>query len=283
MSNFASSTVPAQDAEFEPFFGPKRPCTQVVGRSSRQADLTFRRPPRPIEYAPLLTIDPSPLTPSRRVFTIKICGVRRAEDLPHIAAAGADAVGLNFYPGSKRYLTPDEAEVIAAAVPNGVARVGVFVNASTAEMLTAAHKYGLDYLQLHGDEPPAQLGDLRAWPVIKAFRFRADGLAPCKEFIAACKQHGSLPVAVLVDAPTPSGAYGGTGMSVNWQALAGWRKHIDLPLVLAGGLNPANVAEAVGRVRPSAIDTASGVEAADGFKDAALTRDFIAAARSALE
>jgi phosphoribosylanthranilate isomerase len=216
------------------------------------------------------------------VFRIKICGVRRAEDLPHIAAAGADAVGLNFYPGSKRYLTPDEAEAVAVAVPNGVARVGVFVNASTADMLAAAEQFGLDYLQLHGDEPSAQLPELRARPLIKAFRFGHDGWAPIKQYLFECKRHGSLPVAVLVDAPPALGSFGGTGTTADWQALAGWRKQIDLPLILAGGLTPENVVRAIELVNPSAVDTATGVEAANGFKDAGATRDFVARARSAL-
>ena len=216
------------------------------------------------------------------MFQIKICGIRHPDDLPRIAAAGADAVGLNFYIGSKRYLLPDAAAAVAAAVPNGIARVGVFVNASTAEMLTIAAQYELDYLQLHGDEPPEQLAELRARPVIKAFRFGDDGWAPIKEYLIECKRHGSLPVAVLIDAPAAEGGYGGTGTTANWQALAGWRKQIDLPLILAGGLTPDNIAEAVQTVRPTGIDTASGVESSGGHKDPVATRNFVASAQSAL-
>jgi phosphoribosylanthranilate isomerase len=216
------------------------------------------------------------------VFKVKICGVRRVEDLSHIAAAGADAVGLNFYTGSKRFLPPDEAEAVAAAAPKGLARVGLFVNASTTEMLAVAERHGLAYLQLHGDEPPAQLAELRAFPVIKAFRWGDDGWAPIKQYLFECKRHGALPVAVLVDAPAPPGAYGGTGTTADWQALVDWRKHIDLPLILAGGLTPDNVAGAIELVKPSAVDTATGVEAADGFKDPGATRSFAASARSAL-
>jgi phosphoribosylanthranilate isomerase len=216
------------------------------------------------------------------VFQIKICGVRHPEDLPHIAAARADAVGLNFYNGSRRYLSPDNAVAVAAAVPKGIARVGVFVNASTAEMLAAAEQYKLDYLQLHGDEPPEQLAELRAWPVIKAFRFGDDGWTPIKQYLIECQRHGALPVAVLIDAPAAAGAYGGTGTTANWQALAGWRKHVDLPLILAGGLTPDNIAEAVKTVRPSAVDTASGVESG-GRKDRVATLNFVAFAQSALD
>ncbi|MEX2140829.1 MAG: phosphoribosylanthranilate isomerase [Pirellulales bacterium] len=216
------------------------------------------------------------------MFKVKICGVRRAEDLPHIAAAGADAVGLNFYPQSKRYLPLEEATSVAAAVPAGVARVGVFVNASTPEILAAAEQCRLVYLQLHGDESPFQLAELRAWPVIKAFRFRAEGWTPIEKYIAECKRHGVLPVAVLIDSPGTAGSYGGTGAAVDWQALADWRSHIDLPLILAGGLTPENVAEAISVVGPSAVDTASGVESPDGYKNAVATRNFVASARSAL-
>ena len=216
------------------------------------------------------------------MFQIKICGIRHPEDLPHIAAAGADAVGLNFYGGSRRYLSQDNAVAVAAAVPKGIARVGVFVNASTAEMLAAAEQYKLDYLQLHGDEPPEKLAELRAWPVIKAFRFGLEGWSPIEQYLVDCKRHGSLPVAVLVDAPAAEGAYGGTGTTVNWQSLTDWRSHIDRPLILAGGLTPDNVAEAVQTVRPSAVDTASGVESSSGFKDPVATRIFVASAQSVL-
>jgi phosphoribosylanthranilate isomerase len=216
------------------------------------------------------------------VFKVKICGVRRVEDLPHIAAAGADAVGLNFYPGSKRHLIGDEAEAIAAAVPDGLARVGVFVNASTEEMFAAVERYGLDYLQLHGDERPDQLPELSTIPVIKAFRFGPEGWTPIEEYIAQCKGNGAQPAAILIDAPGTGGSYGGTGTPANWQRLADWREHIDLPLILAGGLTPENVATAIELVKPSAVDTATGVEASDGFKDATETRSFVESARSAL-
>jgi phosphoribosylanthranilate isomerase len=216
------------------------------------------------------------------VFQIKICGIRRPEDLPHIAAAGADAVGLNFYPGSKRYLPPEDAAAIAAAVPRGLSRVGVYVNASTAEMLAAAEQYKLDYLQLHGDEPPEQLAELRTRRVIKAFRFGEDGWAPIKQYLIESKSHGAVPVAVLIDAPAAVGDYGGTGITADWQSLANWRSHLDLPLVLAGGLTPDNVAHAIHLVRPSAVDTASGVELPDGYKCAVATRNFVASAQSAL-
>jgi phosphoribosylanthranilate isomerase len=219
---------------------------------------------------------------NQSVFTIKICGIRRAEDLPHIAAAGADAVGLNFYPKSKRYLAAGEAAGVVAAVPQGIARVGVFVNASSADMLLAAEQCHLDYLQLHGDEPPEQLVELGKRRVIKAFRFSSAGWTPIERYLTECERYGTSPAAVMIDAPAPRGAYGGTGTTADWHAITNWRSHIDLPLILAGGLTAANVAEVIRLVRPTAIDVASGVEGPDGFKDPALVLAFGKTARAVL-
>jgi phosphoribosylanthranilate isomerase len=196
-------------------------------------------------------------------------------DLPAIAAAGADAVGLNFYPQSKRFLSERVAGEIAAAVPHGLDRVGVFVNASSPQIVAAAQRYRLDYLQLHGDEPPEQLAELRAYPVIKAFRFGADCWQPIESYLIACKHRGALPVAVLVEGPAASDEFGGTGQTADWTALSDWRSHIDLPLVLAGGLTPENVAKAISVVHPFAVDTASGVETNSRHKDAVATRNFV--------
>ncbi len=179
------------------------------------------------------------------MFHVKICGVCYQSDLPAIAAAGAEAVGLNFYSQSKRFLSEGEADEVAAAVPRQLARVGVFVNATGAAMLAAAQRFQLDYLQLHGDEPPEQLAELRAYPVIKAFRFGIGGWQPIESYLSACKQHGALPVAVLVDAPAGNDEFGGTGRTGDWAALSDWCSHIDVPLVLAGGLTAGNVAQAI--------------------------------------
>jgi phosphoribosylanthranilate isomerase len=216
------------------------------------------------------------------VFQIKICGVCEAADIRAIVAAGADAVGLNFYSKSKRFLSRSEADAIAAAMPSGLARVGVFVNDSSAAMLAAAQRYELDYLQLHGDEPPEQLAELRAWPVVKAFRFAAEGWRPIQSYLMACKQHGALPVAVLVDSPTVGEEFGGTGRNADWDALSDWRAHIDLQLVLAGGLRPDNVMRAIEVVRPAAVDTAGGVEESARRKGADATQLFVARSREAL-
>jgi phosphoribosylanthranilate isomerase len=216
------------------------------------------------------------------LFHVKICGVCHQGDLPAIAAAGADAVGLNFYPQSKRFLSEREADKVAAAVPHDLARVGVFVNATGAAMLASAQRFGLDYLQLHGDEPPEQLAELRAYPVIKAFRFGEAGWQPIESYLSACKQRGALPVAVLIDGPAANDEFGGTGRTADWAELSDWRSHVDLPLVLAGGLTAGNVAQAIERVRPSAVDTASGVEQSPRRKNDEAVRSFVASAREAL-
>jgi phosphoribosylanthranilate isomerase len=192
-----------------------------------------------------------------------------------IAKAGADAIGLNFYPKSKRFLSEGEAAEIAAVVPPGIERVGVFVNAPTPLMITAAQRFRLNYLQLHGNEPPEQLAELRAYQVIKAFRFGNEGWQPIESYLASCRRHGALPLAVLVDGPASADEFGGTGRTADWAGLSDWRSHIELPLVLAGGLTTGNVARAIETVQPVAVDTASGVERNSRNKDLVATRTFV--------
>jgi phosphoribosylanthranilate isomerase len=222
---------------------------------------------------------PAELIPptARSPFRVKICGITRPEDASMAAGAGADAIGLNFYPGSPRCVTLEQAQAIAAAMPAGVARVGVFVNADLAEMRRIADSVPLDYVQLHGDEPPQAIAALDV-PVIRAFRCGSAGLMPVGLYLEACRQAGRLPAAVLIDAYAP-GAFGGTGQTLDWPALAAGREHLaGLPLILAGGLTAENVAAAIAAARPDGVDTASGVESSPGVKDAARVRAFVAAA-----
>lgn len=215
------------------------------------------------------------------MFRVKICGVTSADDARLVASAGADAIGLNFYAGSKRYCPPDAARQIVAALPAGICKVGVFVNASAEQVRHTARELSLDLVQLHGDEPAELLRALRPLPVLRAFRIGAD-LGAVEPYLQSCHALRCLPRMVLVDA-AQGGQFGGTGQTLDWPALAaGRRKFRELPLVLAGGLNPSNVAEAIDQVRPWAVDTASGVESAPGKKSASLVRDFVAAARDAL-
>jgi phosphoribosylanthranilate isomerase len=215
-------------------------------------------------------------------FRIKICGVTLPEDAAAAAEAGADAIGLNFYRGSPRYVDPRQAEAIIAALPPGLSKVGVFVNSGANELRQTAEKLALDYVQLHGDEPAEFLGQLNGLPIIRAFRFGMQGWQALVEYLAECRSLKALPMSILVDGYSSSGDYGGTGQSPDWQAVRQFHDlGTHLPLILAGGLNPSNVAQAIMTVRPMAVDVASGVESRPGKKDWVKVSDFVAAAREA--
>lgn len=216
-----------------------------------------------------------------RVFRIKICGITRIEDALLAVEAGADALGLNFFPASKRYVTPAAARGIVEAVGGKVELVGVFVNASVKDVRVLADAYQLDQIQLHGDESPEFLGQLGGRSVLRAFRCGEGGTAEIGSYLDKCQELKCIPSAALVDSFHPGG-YGGTGLVAPWEILAGPRPWLhELPLVLAGGLGPENVAEAIAQVQPAAVDVASGVESAPGIKDPEKLRKFVAAARSA--
>jgi phosphoribosylanthranilate isomerase len=217
------------------------------------------------------------------MFHIKICGITRPEDALAAAAAGADAIGLNFYPRSARFVGTEQARRIAVAVPAGVVRVGVFVNAAADEILQTFDRTPLDLIQLHGDEPPEFLRLLGDRPIVRVFRVGTGGLAAAQEYLARCRVLGVVPRLVLADAAAGR-AYGGTGELADWSALRGYpAADWHPPLILAGGLTPDNVADAIRAVRPAGVDTASGVEASPGQKDPELMKRFITAARSALK
>ena len=214
------------------------------------------------------------------MFRIKICGITSVADALLAAEAGADAIGLNFYERSPRYVTAERAKEICAALPAGLAKVGVFVNSLPKGIVAAAERAGLNAVQLHGDEGPDFLAALGSLPAIKAFRCRESTLNSVRAFLNLCPA-SSLPIAVLLDAHVP-GDYGGTGQVLDWQRLRAQRPQLlGLPLILARGLTPENVAEAIRVAQPEAVDTASGVESSPGVKDAGKLRAFIASARSA--
>ncbi|MGE0550375.1 MAG: N-(5'-phosphoribosyl)anthranilate isomerase [Kofleriaceae bacterium] len=207
---------------------------------------------------------------------VKICGVTRVEDAEHVARAGADFIGLNFWPPSKRYLPPARSgDVAAAARAGNVPVVGVFVNASVDEICSAHGHAQLAAIQLHGDEDEAFAKAASAatgLPVWKALAAdRADTIHSYDERAVE---------AVLLD--TPSHGRGGSGTTFDWglahRAIAAFPQR---RFVVAGGLTPANVAAAITATTPWGVDTASGVEAAPGIKDAARVTAFIAAARAA--
>ena len=217
------------------------------------------------------------------MFRVKICGIRKPVDGLIAAEAGAEAVGLNFYPKSPRYIFPEQAQQIVRLLPPHVIKVGLFVNAAVAEVRATFDRLRLDLVQLHGDEPPEYLVKLEHRPVIKAFRLNSPDMQELDMFLDRCGELDCLPRMVLVDASVPD-LYGGTGQKADWDALIKSRGLLgDRPLVLAGGLTPDNVQEAIGRVKPDAVDTASGVEIAPAEKDAELIRRFVENAIEALE
>ncbi len=199
---------------------------------------------------------------------VKICGVTTAGDARLAAQAGASAVGLNFFPASPRFVSLDVAEEIVCALPAGVCRVGVFVDAPRADVEAKAERLRLDALQFHGDEAPEYC---RGWrqKIIKAVRVRdAETLRRAALYAVDF---------ILADAHV-EGLAGGTGRRVPVEYLEGIERR---RLILAGGLTPENVAEAVRRIRPAAVDVASGVEASPGRKDAEKVRRFVCNAQSA--
>ena len=210
-------------------------------------------------------------------FQVKICGVTSVEDALVVADSGADAVGLNFYEKTKRYVDLTTARDISAKLPRELKRVGVFVNASIATISEAVEVASLDFVQLHGDEPPSFLDQLAGVSIIRAFRCKAD-LSPVHQYLSECNV---MPVAVLLDAYSPD-AYGGTGEKLYWPDLAGVKFEPEIPLILAGGLTPDNVSEAISQARPQGVDVASGVEKKPQVgKDAELCDLFVRSAKSA--
>jgi phosphoribosylanthranilate isomerase len=288
------------------------------------------------------------------MFRIKICGIMSVEDALLAAEAGADAIGLNFYEKSPRYVTPKRAREIVLNLGyrglfNTKVRVfGVFVNRPLEQILGLATRSGVAAYQLHGDETPemvASLGKLlrsirecaanalnseefraamtrlrrrstgesdylgglpideifpatfdrlddltttqaepaKMWsPLqVRALRQSGDSLSQVSDYLRKCDESGALPDAVLLDAHR-AGAYGGTGETFDWNVLRTQRDMLmGLPLILAGGLTPDNVAQAIATARPDAVDVASGVESAPGKKDPAKVRAFVAAAKNA--
>ena len=208
---------------------------------------------------------------------IKICGVTVPEDVTAAADLGADAVGLNFHPGSSRYVDPRVAGPLVRAVPPLMSAVGVFVAQPLRQACAIAHQLGLRAVQWHGEN--RELGDTFPFALIAAFRVRdRQSLAEITRYLEMCRSFGQLPAAVLVDAFV-EGQMGGTGKTAPWGLLADFRPGV--PLILAGGLTPENVAEAIRQVRPAGVDVASGVESSPGRKDPERMRRFIANAREA--
>lgn len=200
---------------------------------------------------------------------VKICGVRREEDARAAVAAGASAIGLNFFPGSRRFISRERARAVADAVRGQVTLVGVFVDASPEEIEAADSEVGLDLYQLHGGEPPETVA---RWP---GKAYKALRIATRADLAQLTRYPGPR---YLLDTKVV-GTFGGTGQTFDWTLAAGAGDHGEI--VLAGGLTPDNVAEAVRIARPFGVDTAGGVESAPGVKDAGLLAAFVRAARGA--
>ncbi|MFN2501469.1 MAG: N-(5'-phosphoribosyl)anthranilate isomerase [Pyrinomonadaceae bacterium] len=206
---------------------------------------------------------------------IKICGITNMEDARASVEMGTDALGFNFHEKSSRCISPEEAGLITAQIPETVMKVGVFVNASLSTVLANTRIAGLTAIQLHGDETPEFAVDVKAETglrVIKAFRvgagFNIDEIAGYKD------------CSVLLDAYS-STEQGGTGIQTDWTIARQVRDNIE-SLYLAGGLASNNVVEAIELVRPYAVDACSRLETRPGKKDLAKVREFVKAVREAL-
>lgn len=237
------------------------------------------------------------------MFRVKICGVTTPDDARMVAEAGADAVGLNFVAGSPRCLTVESARSVAAALPAGVLRIGVFAGMDPSDVRAIAEHVGLGAIQFHGHlappvagaasaswDPPAVCQAVAPIPVIRACRLRNDGPATAafdeaRSWVAAALAAGQPPAMLLVDAGAPAGAspasLGGTGVVVDWQRFVA-AGDPGLPVALAGGLTPDNVAAAIEATGARAVDTASGVESAPGKKDPQRVQAFVRRALRAL-
>ncbi|KPK80564.1 MAG: hypothetical protein AMJ81_11860 [Phycisphaerae bacterium SM23_33] len=215
---------------------------------------------------------------------VKIEGLRDPMQARKIAQMGADAIGLVFAP-SPRWVSPEQARAVADVLPPLVVAVGVFVDADAEVINRVAARVGLAMAQLHGDEPPEIVESLSV-PCIKAFRVRTpEWIAEVRSWLEGVRSRRRV-AGILLDAYNPE-ARGGTGQRFNWEWVAEARmagKTAGLPpLVLAGGLDDANVSDAIEIVQPWAVDVASGVEASPGVKDLKKVEDFIRATREGKE
>ena len=204
---------------------------------------------------------------------VKVCGLTTAENAQAVVEAGVDAIGINFWPKSKRYIAPEKAVEWLGELAGQICRIGLFVNASLDEIEAAIDHSVLDAIQLHGDETPEFCDELIGFglPIIKAIGVRGDApVADLTEFPTD---------KILLDAYAP-GEFGGTGRAFKWdvarQLLAA---NPDVFFILAGGLTPDNVADAVEAIHPHAVDVASGVESTPGVKDLDQVTRFVQASR----
>lgn len=220
---------------------------------------------------------------------IKICGVTRAEDVATIVLSGADAIGFNFFPSSKRYVSNSIARALAETARQSavdlplVDLVGVFVNAEATAIRTSVQEVGLSLIQLHGDESVEQVSEIHRLcpdiPIVRAFRVDPRNIEHTLNDID--RLTAAVPLAAILLDAFVIGEYGGTGRPVDLSLLERYPRQQRPPLILAGGLTPENLALGVECAIVWGIDTASGVESSPGIKDSARVYEFVNAARAA--
>ena len=211
-----------------------------------------------------------------RDIRVKICGLTRPEDVSAVAEAGAAYCGFVFFPKSPRNLSVEAARDLAVEVPVGIAKVALVVNADDALLDAITGSVPIDMLQLHGAESPERVSDIRArygLPVMKAV-----GVADAED-VAALDEYAAVADQILVDAKPPKTAVlpGGNGVSFDWRLIS--NRRWPVPWMLAGGLTPQNVAEAIALTGARQVDVSSGVERAPGVKDPGAIREFVQATR----
>lgn len=208
---------------------------------------------------------------------IKICGLTRPEDVQMVVRQGVDALGFVFYPPSKRYVTPEQAAALRDLVPPFVTVVALFVNAAREDVESVLRQVRPHLLQFHGDESAAQCMSY-GHPWLKALRVPKEG-GVTGEALALQMQACPQADGCLLDTDSPG--YGGSGTVFDHGLLDGWSEQARGRLILSGGLHEGNVAQAIRRVRPVAVDVSSGVEASPGIKSAEKVRRFVEAVRQA--
>ncbi len=202
---------------------------------------------------------------------VKICGITNAPDARVAVDAGADALGFIFYPNSPRFIEPMVAKQIILDLPPFVLPIGVFVNEEPKRVRDVMKECGLALAQLHGDETPAYCESLER-PVLRGIRLRDRG-----SFLAMAEYKGRAGVRGFVVDAYSELAYGGTGETTDWNLASEAAK--AAPILLAGGLVPENVQEAIQKVHPYGVDVSSGVEASPGKKDSTKVQAFVHAAK----
>ena len=218
---------------------------------------------------------------------IKICGIKDVETARAVACLEPNAIGLNFYAKTPRQVEISVAKQIVQELPDGVEPVGLFVNHQMSEVAAISDETGIRAIQLQGDETAADLANLYRMrselKLIRAYRMGPDGLDGLAEYLDQCGELGVDLSAILLDARV-SGAYGGTGTTLCWdQVFQEYPVDEWPPLVLAGGLTPANVEEAITTTKPWGIDVSSGVESTPAVKDLGTVQEFMEACRRAFD